>query len=75
MIVDKYNNIYYNAIKMKPVDVKSSTYIDFGIEYKPKNKVGDHVKTSKYKNTFGKGYVSNRSNKIFVIKKVNNTVP
>ena len=27
----KYNNIY-RTIKMKPVDVKSSTYIDFGIE-------------------------------------------
>ena len=28
-IVNKYNNTYYNTIKMKPVDVKSSTYIDF----------------------------------------------
>ena len=27
-IVDKYNNRYQSAIKMKPVDVKSSTYID-----------------------------------------------
>ena len=60
---------------MKPFDVKSSTYIDFGIENKPKNKVGDQVKISKYKNTFGKGCISNRSNNIFVIKKVNNTVP
>ena len=28
---NKYNNIY-RTIKMKPVDVKSSTYIVFGIE-------------------------------------------
>ena len=27
-IVDKYNNIYHTTIKIKPVDVKSSTYID-----------------------------------------------
>ena len=27
-IVNKYNNTYHRTIKMKPVDVKSSTYID-----------------------------------------------
>ena len=26
--VNKYNNTYHNTIKMKPVDVKSSAYID-----------------------------------------------
>ena len=26
--VNKYNNKYHNTIKMKPVDVKESTYID-----------------------------------------------
>ena len=28
-IVNKYNNAYLKTIKMKPVEVKSSTYIDF----------------------------------------------
>ena len=28
-IVNKYKNTYHSTIKMKPVDVKSSTYIDF----------------------------------------------
>ena len=28
---NKYNNTYHSAIKMKLVDVKSNTYIDFGI--------------------------------------------
>ena len=28
-IVDQYNNIYYRTIKIKPVDVKDNTYIDF----------------------------------------------
>ena len=26
--VNKYNNAYHSTSKMKPVDVKSSTYID-----------------------------------------------
>ena len=29
-IVNKYKNIYHNTIKMKPVNVKDDTYIDFG---------------------------------------------
>ena len=28
-IVDEYNNIYHRTIKMKPVDVKGNTYINF----------------------------------------------
>ena len=28
-IVNKYNNTYHSTIKMKPVDVKLSTHIDF----------------------------------------------
>ena len=27
-LVNKYNNTYHGTIKMKPVDVKSNTYID-----------------------------------------------
>lgn len=30
-IVDKYNNTYYRAIKMKLVDFKPDTYIDYGV--------------------------------------------
>ena len=28
-IVNQYNNKYHTASKMKPVDVKNNTYIDF----------------------------------------------
>ena len=62
---------------MKPVDVKDNTYIDFKKEVNGKNpqfKVGDHVRISKYKNVFAKGYMSNWSEEIF-IKKLKNTVP
>ena len=77
-IVNKYNNTYHSTIKMKPVDVKSSTYIDSSKEINdkdPKFKVGDIVRISKYKTIFAKGYVPNWSEEVFVIKKVKNTVP
>ena len=38
-------------------------------------KVGDHVRISKYKNIFAKGYTPNCSEDVFVIKEVENTVP
>ena len=41
----------------------------------PKFKVAEHVRISKYKNIFAKGYTPNCSEEIFVIKKVENTVP
>ena len=28
-IVNKYNSTYHRATKMKPVDIKGNTYIDF----------------------------------------------
>ena len=31
-IVNKYNNTYHKTTKMKPVDVKNNTHIDFGKE-------------------------------------------
>ena len=31
-IVNEYNNKYHSTIKIKPVDVKSSTYNVFGLE-------------------------------------------
>ena len=62
---------------MKPVDVKDNTYIDSIKEVNdkdPKFQVGDHVRTSKYKNIFAKGYTANLSEDVFVIKKVKSTV-
>ena len=63
---------------MKPVDVKNDTYIDFEKEVNdrdPKFKVGDHVRTSKYKNIFPKGYMPNWLEEVFDISKIKNTVP
>ena len=36
-IVKEYNNKYHTSIKMKPADVKNSTYIDFKKETNDKN--------------------------------------
>ena len=77
-IVNEYNNTYHRTIKMKPIDVKNNTYINIGKEVNhkdPKFKVGDHVRISKYKNIFAKGYTPNWSEEIFVIKEIKNTVP
>ena len=77
-IVNEYSNTYHTTIKMKRVNVKGNTYIDFKKEVNDKNpkfRVGDHVRISKYKNIFAKGYTPNWSEELFVIKKVKNTVP
>ena len=64
---------------MKPVDVKSSTCIDFDKESNKEDPtfiVGDHVTISKYKNNiFAKAYTPNRSEEVSLIKKVKNTIP
>ena len=51
---------------MKPVYGKGNTYIDSNKDVNdkdPKFKIGDHVKISKYKNIFAKGYTPNWSEK------------
>ena len=63
---------------MKPIGVKNITYIDSNKEVNdkdPKYKVGDHVRISKYKDIFAKGYTPNQYEKFFMIKTVENTVP
>ena len=77
-IVKKWNNTYHITIKLKPVDVKSNTYINSNKEINdkdPKFKIVDIVRISKYKNIFAKGYVPNWSEEVFVIIKVKKIVP
>ena len=77
-IVKKNYNTYHSTTKMKAVDVKSNKFIDSSKEINHKNskfKIGYPVRTSKYKNTFGKDYTPNWSEEVFVTKEVKNTVP
>ena len=56
-IVNKYNNTHHSTIKIKPVDVKSCTFINSIKEIKdkdPKFKIGDIVRISKHENIFAK---------------------
>ena len=48
---NKHNNTYHSTIKLRLVDVKSSTHIDFNKENNkedPKFKVGDPVRILKF---------------------------
>ena len=66
-IVDKYDNTVHKTIKMKSVDVTCDSYAEYNENSMElhsnkkdlKFKVGDHVRISKYKNIFAKGYTPN----------------
>ena len=83
-IVNKYNNTVHKTINMKPIDVTDDSFVEYyedpvfpktNPKKDPKFKVGDHVRISKYKNIFAKGYSPNWSEEVFVINKIKNTVP
>ena len=77
-VVKKYNNTKHSIIKMKPIDVRDNNkrvYIDEHNEKDSRFKVGDRVRISKFKNIFAKGYASNWSSEIFIVDKVDDTIP
>ena len=77
-IVNEYNNTKHNTIKMKPKDVGNNNkrvYIDEHSEKRSRFKVGDRVRIPKFKNIFAKGYTPNWSREIFIVNKINDTVP
>ena len=86
-IVNECNNTKHSTIKMKPIDVEDDTtkssaiarnkrvYIDEHNEKDSRFKAGDRVRKSKFKNIFAKGYTPNWSNEIFIVNKINDTIP
>ena len=76
-VVNEYNNTKHNTIKMKPKDVGGNkiVYIDEHNEKDSRFKLGDRVRISKFKNIFAKGYTPNWSTEIFIVNKINDTVP
>ena len=63
---------------MKPKDVKDDNkrvYIDEYIKKNARYNVGNRVVIFKFKNIFAKGYTPNWSREIFIINKINDTVP
>ena len=77
-VVNKYSNTKHNPIKIKPIDVGDNNkraYIAQHDEKDSKCKVGNRVRISKFKNIFAKGNAPNWSSEIFIVDKVNDTLP
>lgn len=83
-LIDQYNNTFHRTIKMKPIDVNRSVERELlntvytpriAWKLKSKFKIGDHVRISKYKHTFYKGYTPNWTTEIFRIRKIQHTNP
>ena len=64
--INTYKSTFQETIKRKPVNVKCKESIDKDL----KSKIVDHVKISKYKNIFLRGYAPNCFEEVFVIKKI-----
>ena len=76
ILVNKHNNTVHKTIIMKPIDVTDDSYAEYNEDFNekdPRCKVGDHVRISKYKNIFAKGYTPNWSEEVFVVSKFEST--
>ena len=74
----KCNNTVHSSITIKSKDVTDDSFVEHSEESNkkdPKFKVGDNVRISKYKNIFAKGHTPNWSEEVFVVNKIQNTVP
>ena len=85
-ILKQYNNTKHSSIKMTPVEAskknnEGTVYVNlYGdmetSKQKPKFKVGDKVRISKYKrNVFDKGYTPNWTEEVFTVDKIQCTNP
>ena len=85
-ILEQYNNTKHSSIKMTPVEASKKKnggavyYNLYGdmkqLSSKPKFKIGDKVRISKYKRkVFDKGYTPNWTEEIFLIDKIQSTNP
>ena len=74
-IVNKLNNIYDRTLKMMPINVKSSTYIDFDRENnKESPKLVIMLEHQNIKNVFAKDYTQIGLKKLSWLKQVKNTL-
>ena len=82
----EYNNTKHSSIKMTPTEAskkKNEGVVYFNLygdmetlKQKPKFKIGDKVRISKYKrNVFDKGYTPNWSEEVFTVDEIQSTVP
>ena len=79
-LVAEYNETIHSSIGMTPSEAREhGVPIDYSKEHQdykePKLKLGDHVRLSKKKSLFEKGYTTRWTEEIFVITKVKRTDP
>ena len=85
-ILKQYNNTKHSSIKMTPIEAskkKNEGVVYFNLygdmetlKQKPKLKIGDMVRISKYKRkVFDKGYTPNWSEEVFTVDKIQYTNP
>lgn len=82
-LIAKYNSKKHRTIGVAPIEVNSqnegliakAAYKHTKIFKDGKFKVGDHVRISKYKHVFDKGYTPNWTTEIFKIRCIQNTFP
>jgi len=81
-IIQNYNNTKHRTIKCTPSEArrdpnknKFNTHKNIKTLYKPKFKINDKVRISKYKHIFSKGYTPNWTTEIFTISKIFQTNP
>ena len=85
-LVEQYNNTKHSSIKMTPVEAskkknEGSVYFNlYGdmetLKQKPKFKVGDKVRISKYKRKVSdKAYKPNWSEEVFTVDKIQSAIP
>jgi Domain of unknown function (DUF5679)/Integrase core domain/Phospholipase A2-like domain len=76
----KYNNTKHSTIKMTPTEASEKGKLMYnppveGAPPKPQFSVGDHVRISRLKGIFEKGYLPNWSEALYTIHKVKETNP
>lgn len=83
-LVNEYNSSKHRTINMAPIDVDfehEQELLDTVYNYmriipaKNKFRVGDHVRLSKYKSVFDKGYLPSWTAEVFKIRKIQHTDP
>lgn len=82
-IMKRYNTKKHSTIGIPPTDVNENNSLDIlskhynhiKIKAPAKYKVGEHVRISKYKSVFAKGYTGNWTTEIFKIYKIQTTNP
>ena len=85
LLVDQYNNTIHSSIKVTPKEasrkenenkVWRNLYPEFGGKtLSPKFSIGDHVRITKKKITFDKGYIKRWTEEVFTISKIQLTIP